>query len=638
MKKRWRIALIVLMALLGVFLLAAKKPWDEKLQKSTAKREAEDKVWKASDYATYYLWYAAAANFVIAGGLLASAGLWTRPMNGKIAKDTYKLEGNARRWFLIGVSAAVIVAAVYRVPRLGHSFWNDEEYAFRTYVFGEGFEAEDGLVHFKPVTWEVSLFQNKINNHIVCTVGARISHAVWKTFFAEEDEVFSEASVRILPLLCSLLSIAMLAFLLARIGAPVVGVAAAFFLALDPWHIRYSVEMRGYAYVLLFVTLSLIFLLRAMRTGRWRDWLAYAALEVLCLLSYPGIVFELFTQNVLTMGYLLYRKENIGPLIVANIFAAMATAQVFLPSLPQVKHYFESTDEHVGEVGFGWIRDWWSLAVDGVPWNSAPPELHMGTSLIEASIEHPETYWEVIAIVPLLSLIGLVFIGMRYRVVFLFVMSLLGGSALALMNAIRSNTVFHSWYVIYSVIAVAVLAVFGVDAISRLAKRRKLETLIALQVLFIAGYWLVSQDARHRIVHYDRHPIRQAVDTVRGESPAFSDKLGNILTASFGTSRGMIKSYDPHNAVVKSLDQFEVMVERSLNEDKPFYVYHCGYQVAQNVPADKAILDRIEKSGEFEQIDYIKGIEEMFSYHIYKFNPNRSRPPHPQLLPQNPPQ
>ena len=636
MKKRWRIALIVLMTLLGVFLLSAKKPWDEKLQKSIAKRDAVNKEWKTPDYADYFLWVAAAANFVIAGGLLVSVGLWTRPMRGKVAKDCHKLEGNARRWFFAGVSAAVIVAAVYRVPRLDHSFWNDEEYAFRTYVFGEGFEAEDGLVHFKPVTWDESLFQNKINNHIVCTVGARLSHSVWKTFFAEEGEVFSESAVRVLPMLCSLASIAALAFLLARIGAPVVGVAAAFFLALDPWHIRYSVEMRGYAYVLLFVTVSLIFLLRAIRTGRWRDWLVYAALEALCLLSYPGIVFELFLQNFLTMAYLLYRRENVGPLIVANIFAAMATAQIYLPSLPQVKRYFEMTDEHIGDVGFGWIREWWSLAVDGLPWDGAPRELHLGTSLTDTLVENPTTYWQVVALVPLLSLIGIVFIALRYRVALLVALSLLGGSALALANAIRSNTVFYSWYVIYSVIAVAVLAVFGVDAVSRLAKRRRLETLIALQVLFIAGYWLVSQDARYRIVQYDRHPIRQAVLAVRGESPAFSDKLGNILTASFGTSRGMIKSYDPHNSVVKNLEQFEAVMQRAVTEGKPFYVYHCGYQIAQTHPDDKAIIDRIEKSGEFEKIDYIKGLEEMFSYHIYKFNPDQSRPPHP--LPQSPPQ
>lgn len=623
-EKRWRIALIILIAFLCVFLVSAKKPWDEKLQKSIAKREAAGKSWRVPDYASYYLWLAAAANLGVAGSLLVTTRWWARPITegASVRFDNYQMDKGQRRWFWIGVSAAVIVAGIYRVPRLGHSFWNDEEYAFRTYVFGEGAEANDGGLDFEPVTWEESLFQNKINNHIVCTVVTRLSHSVWK-LFAGDDATFSETAVRIVPMLASLGSLVALAYLLARIGSPIAGVAAAFFLAFDPWHIRYSVEARGYAYVFLFITLSVIFLLRALGRGRGRNWIAYAVLQALAFLSFPGIVFELAMQNGIALIILLAQKkrQNAGRLLVANALSAMAAVQIFLPSVPQAMHYFESTDEHINHPGIAWVRDWWSHAVEGIPWASDPPELHNGSSVMQEAVENPGTYWEAVLIIPLLALIGLIYISMRQRIILLFVISLLGGSALALGNAVRSNTVFHSWYIVYSVIAVAILAVFGVKAIAHLGRRRFRETHIALQVLFIGGYALFTVDPRYRLVHNDRQPIRQAVQLVRGESPAFSESQKDTITASFGTSRGMIKSYDPRNHICKSLSQFKQLIERARRENKLFFVYHCGYQIARNVPDDTAIQDRIETSGDFEQIAYVKGLEEMFSYHIYRLKP-----------------
>lgn len=63
-------------------------------------------------------------------------------------------------------------------------------------------------------------------------------------------------------------------------------------LAINPLHLWYSQEARPYAAVLFIGLGSLALVLRAMRTRAWRDWLAYAVVASLAILTHlGGIVF-----------------------------------------------------------------------------------------------------------------------------------------------------------------------------------------------------------------------------------------------------------------------------------------------------------------------------------------------------------
>ena len=617
----WNRALLLLIAALGFFLIVADKPWDEKLRKRVEDREAEGRTWKIDDYATVYLWYAALANLALAGGLLATSRWWAKPIDGRPSKPTAKLT----RWFWIGAGAAVVVGGISRAPRLGHSFWNDEEYAFRTYVWGEASENENGELNFRPVPWKEAFFRNKSNNHITCTVAARWSHSVWKAF-SGENATFSEAAVRVVPFVVSLASLLLIAVLLARIGSPIAGIAAAIFLALDPWHIRYSVEMRGYTYVLLFMVLGFLQLFHALRTGRWRNWLVYGLCQVLILLSFPAAVYEVAAQNGIALVILLIRRpiewRSLGRLIVANVLGGMLFLQIFAPSIPQMMHWLANNEERAN-IGWGWVRDWWSHAVEGIPWSAADPALSEGTSALRQAIEHPGAWWEIIIIVPTLALLGLLMVLFKRRAAIPATLAPLLGAAAAYLVAAQTQSLFHSWYLIYSVAALAVLVACGVEFLAWLLSpgglsRWRMHVHIGMQAIFLLTYSLFTSDPRHRIVNYDRQPLRQAVAEVRGESPAHGSQGGEILSGSFGTSRGMFTSYDPRNRILKKPDDLEKLVSLARSANQPLYVYHFGRLVAMNHPVDSIMLQRVEESGEFEEIAYLKGLEEMFSCHIYR--------------------
>ena len=93
---------------------------------------------------------------------------------------------------------------------------------------------------------------------------------------------------RVPALVFGLLAVAAFAWLLKEFGMPDAGVVAAFLLAIHPWSIRYASEARGYSFVIFLVPVLFVFWRRAMVTGTWRWWSAFAASRVFAFLLLSG--------------------------------------------------------------------------------------------------------------------------------------------------------------------------------------------------------------------------------------------------------------------------------------------------------------------------------------------------------------
>ncbi len=626
--KAWRWALIVTIAGLIAFLAAAEKPWDGTLLESIGRREADGKPWKVEHYAAVYLWWAALGNLVLTAGLLITSGWWARPLAG-VARREQKAQ--MPRWFWMGLMLIVGVGAWERIPRLNHSFWNDEEYGFRTYIWGVGAPGDEGALEFEPVSWQETFFRNKSNNHIFYSVFARISHGLWRAVAGNESAVFKESVVRFIPFLAGLGSLVAAAYLLAMLGRPVTGLATACFLALNPWHLRYSVEARGYAYVLLFGFLALVFLLKAMRSGRWSHWLAYSAVQFVLMLSYPGSFYLLLVQNGIAFAVAALKlkggeeaRAQLGRLVVANIVSGMAVLQVLAPSLPQIREYLAG-ENFQAAMGWTWLRDWWTHCCAGIPWQTADTTLHGGTSLLDQAERSGITYFMVVWVLPFLLLAGIIDSYARDKRILLVGAALLGGALVGFLHGALRESWMHVWYVLYGLGGAAILICFGVESVARLVpggKRPLAQTrmILAVHTVFLCMYAWVTADARARIRKYDRQPLRSVVQEVRGESPAWSPAGAATLTGSFGTSKGMIKSYDPWDRVLKGAGDLEALIEEAEKTGKPLFVYLCGRIQAHK--DDPEMLAMVEDGTRFEKLpgrDAFKGLEELFSYHVYRY-------------------
>ncbi len=112
---------------------------------------------------------------------------------------------------------------------------------------------------------------------------SRVALDSWRAVARPKGLPFREDVVRIPSFIFGILSVGALSLLLWRLGYRARGVIAAFLLALHPWHVRYASELRAYSMMLFFLPMCYVALIEALNSGRWRWWIAYAALLFILL-------------------------------------------------------------------------------------------------------------------------------------------------------------------------------------------------------------------------------------------------------------------------------------------------------------------------------------------------------------------
>lgn len=627
-------ALLAMVAGLALFLLLAQKPWDAKLLSSIHKREAAGKPWKIEHYSAVYEWWAAAFNLALAAGLLLTLRSWARPLDGDgvvaaEAAANHPLR-DRRSWLLVALILAVVVGGYFRIQRLDHSLWSDEEYTVRTHIWGKMVEADDGGLEYEPVTWHDTFFRNKLNNHLGFTIPTRVLHGAWARFGATAERPFSEPVLRALPLLASLGSILLIGILVARYADPISGLGAAFFLAINPWHLRYSVEARGYSGAIFFLLLAFLFLIPALQRGRWRDWLAFAGCELLALLCVPGSVYALGLANAVAVALIFSmgggrtleaRVIICGRMLVANVLAAMIFIQLIAPSIPQIADYL-LTDHFAGHMRLAWWQEVWTLFTSGLPVSDASPGNHAGGAF---SSEAERLPW--LRAFHMLGLLALLCLGLALAIwkrswILLPALSTIGGGAIVFIQSEITNNSIHPWYIVFVLIGMVILIASGVGGLGAglrsLVPGRFAEALPAATfALFLSLYFLSTITGRRLLCETPRQPIREAVEAVRGDR-AYAADDGGLITGSFGTSKGMITSYDPRNHILDGPARLKALIVEASSAGKQLFIYHCGLERAREREPEMIAL--MEDPGMFEeQVPAILGLEELFSYHIYRY-------------------
>jgi mannosyltransferase len=150
-------------------------------------------------------------------------------------------------------------------------------------------------------------------------------------------------------------------------SAAVIGSAL---VALSPFLIFYSTEARAYGLLLLLVLLSTLALLRALDTGRFGWWAAYAAFSCAAIYTHLTPVFVLAAQFAWALWT---RPEARRPLLTAN--AAVAVA--YLPWLPTVLDNTDSPGTKVIGLLQNFSLD--TIRLDVERWVIGHPYLQIGT-------------------------------------------------------------------------------------------------------------------------------------------------------------------------------------------------------------------------------------------------------------------
>jgi len=111
-------------------------------------------------------------------------------------------------------------------------------------------------------------------------------------------------------------------------------IIAAFFLAINPFQIQYSLEARMYTLGTFLILISSWVLIKALNNNRTRDWAWYAILTAASLYTHYYLVFSIAAQGIYVLYYLYKTRQFKNSLTLKSLGSYVLSAVLFLPWLP----------------------------------------------------------------------------------------------------------------------------------------------------------------------------------------------------------------------------------------------------------------------------------------------------------------
>jgi hypothetical protein len=518
--RRARISCSAGLVLLAGFLALAPKPWE--VAGGPAFFPAGRRPLEAT--VAIALWWAAAANAALAVGLLASARAWARPLPAAEPRGHARIGRGALA--LLVLSAALSGALRWNLAH--SSVWPDEAWTLRDAVSGIARPARDDparLVVQRP-SWVETFWQfERPTNHVAYSVAARASLGAWRALGpGREPPAFDELAYRLPALLAAVLAPPLLGLLLFQWGFARAGVAAAFWLAIHPWHIHHGGEGRGYSFVVLFTLAACLCLGRALEGGRWRAWLGAGAAAVAAVWSH---VFSVWLVVALA-GAALFgiatgpppRAARAARLAVAGVAAGMLLFQLMAPNLAQVPgwraHFVGHAESPITPAALGHL---WAVAATGIeasPYGD-PPERPPGVypSLSEWAERRPWVYPVVLGVLPALVAAGALRALARGGPPRAVALGLAAAVPVALAGNLAAGGDWAPRFAIFGLVAVIGFGALGLEwALERVpwkgARARRISVAAGL-ALALAGFQAFVWPKTRLLLHFGHMPTREAM-------------------------------------------------------------------------------------------------------------------------------
>jgi hypothetical protein len=591
---------------------------DDHVLSQSLKRRAHGRELRLEHHMALGFERAAWAGLIVGGAGVVTLGWWGRREVGggrRVAAGWVRAPIPWRAVVVAG-GLSMVVSAGLRGPRLGHSFWTDEAYAARAYVWGVNERADDGGMVHRPVAWSRALFLNeRSNNHLWCTVEARVAHWVWRVVGGHAGTEFSEVAMRMPAFIWGVGTVGattLLGAMLAGRG----GLAAGLLLGVHPWHVRFATEMRGYSAMLLALVLGLIFLRQALSDGRWRWWLLTAAMNLWALLAFAGsLYFPLVTCGLAACWLVRVRCWTwLSRLVLANALAGVCFLWIYGPSLSQLSEYLRRGNAvSAYRVTAGWLGQLGESLCLGVPWSVMSLEWREVAWVPSATVAG----WATAAVAGLLVLRVAAWSWWCPRL--LLGPTLLGGAAaLMIGQSVAMGTLLLMWYLLPVLLGLVLLLGICPDPwAAEVVGRGQRAMLAGGQAVTAAVCLVVWTGSSLAMGVLPRQPMRDAA-RVEG-APEGS------LQAVVGISDQQMKLYVPDVMVVKSAADLEVAERAAAREGKSLLVKVGGWEATRERLPE--VVARLRGDG-YETLADFSGWEPMFGYRVLQKRPMglRKRP------------
>ena len=595
---------------------------------AVAKMEAAGRKVKVEHLVKTWTWRGGLVDLALIAGLLITLRFWTRSP----AREESTLPSTQSRSgrFTLFLVVSLCAAALIRIPRLDFGFYNDEAYTYQRLIVGE-FKPEpsgSGKFTWLPVKWMNTVWFNASgNNSQPYSILSRLSYDGWQSVTGATAGQVCETAMRLPALLFGMASLFLLALMMHEVAGHWAAVWTTIAGVLHGWHIRYSTEARPYSLMIFAVVLMMWCLHRALRFGRWRDWLGYALGLFLCAWSFNGSVYFLATLNgmLLVRQAWLWRKKELPPErvlrpVIAGVLATLPAIPLMLPLLPQLMRVLETFTAIRGQMGVAWWQDITGFLFFGCPWNDFDAANPYNLAIARFLVSHP-LLWIPVAALFTVSLAGFARLIKAGGAMRLFTLAVPISILLAWFLMGRKGNFINHWYVLYALPWVLCNLGTGIAHLGSVGPpfRTALTALIALLTLALPAS--VGWSFRSHGKQDERAPVL----AVRGGIYPHYESSPAALERLYGCFWNNNNIYDPRAVIIGDTSTLESLVQKARRETRPLFVGYSHRGMALQSSAE--VLRRIEESGEFEKVDTFFGLEqEQFTQHLWKLRQVGGKP------------
>ena len=594
-----------------IALMVAQKPWEIGLSHATS-RNLEQCI-------RFSLWWAG----LLAIPLLTMLALTTRYWMTRGRELSLNRFERGIPWpFWPLVTIITILYVVTAAGRLQQSLWDDEVYSVRKIVLGSERIQTDGSVSIKQLPWSRTLWHYEVpNNHGLQSILCRLSLAVYRAIVRPDGLQFSETALRLPSFVAGALSIPALALLVARLGFPWAGVVAAALLALHPWHLRLATEARGYAFIFLFVPLIVLCAVRAASSGSWRWLVAFAALELALLYTWPGTLLTVIFLNAAMLA-LIFRfavsREAAWTAVfrwlAAGTFVTLALLPLVAPWIPQFLQWAENTMRN--PLHPVWFKNTGTLLLCGSLWSKTGLLDSPYLELLPRAVVRPGEFWTVVVLAVIFIIAGALRMVRTNAVCASILAVLLIPAPLLVFLAKARGTYLHEWYIAFMVpglVAVAAIGIVTLVSVFHLVPALRWAS-VPFALLIIAGYAVFTAPTRERLITRSVEPFRESVEMTRPTLNPNAPENRLIITASSLMSPQV---YDPLARKAFTVEEYKALMREADSRNVPLFVNNGFiHGVKDRYPE---VHDFLEDKRYFECLATLHGTEPMFDRTVYKY-------------------
>jgi hypothetical protein len=482
------------------------------------------------------------------------------------------------------------------------------------------------------VDWKQAFFGDQSgNNHWLATLLQRVTLKTWQALGGHPVWSFRESVVRLVPFAAGLASLLALAGWLRWLGRPVTALVAAAFMALHPWHVRFSVEARGYSLMLLFFILTLWAVMKALRDGRKRDWLVFGLMQFLMMYSWKGGVYALIFANLVVAGRLLcgpipdksLRRVAVMRWLAAGLLGAMLFIPLAMPSQLQMRKSIEEVRRRAKPMEEQWRHDITSETLTGIPWHEQELANPREVSLQRLIRKSPWTQAALVALV-LILLAGAGRLWHQDR----FMASLCGavlfsGLVAALHFKYSLRVELLTWYLLYNLPVLAVLFATAVTprpglAAAWRAGRHAAGRSIAwgtAGALALSGFAALAAPMVRDHQRYPRENLKRAWKMTRAlHEPRGFKQPSTIYTGWLWRNSWV---YDPRGDMyVRTKAALETKMDLARRTNGEFYMIVGIRDLCDMLCAD--VMKELRNPAKFDHLGTLWGVESLKTLDVYR--------------------